>query len=235
MKYRVLVIDDDKNILNKIAQIFSDFYSNYIELIPMEFDSVVNENIQKADLYILEIAMPDEINKQGFILAKHLEDTYPNSYIIFCSNHNELVFESFKLNTFYFVRKQNLLADLKLAMKKFFGYKEKENIVLFNEKRGLLYTLRYKDIISVNSFGKEAIIKTINNKTYFYDKMLGNVYTYLPHTDFLKISRECIINVSSITEIRGEKILLKDGENIHIPHGKIREIKNEIKKMLQQK
>lgn len=77
------------------------------------------------------------------------------------------------------------------------------------------------------------MIRITHHGTFFDDKIIDYVYDHLPHSKFIKISRECVININFVKKIKSGYIELSDGENIHIPHGKIREIKNKLKQLLQ--
>lgn len=62
----------------------------------------------KIDAFFLDIDMP-EIN--GFQIAKNIRTLYPNCIIVFCSNHNELVYESFEYEPFGFCVNQIMRGD----------------------------------------------------------------------------------------------------------------------------
>lgn len=53
------------------------------------------------DILLLDIDLPD---KSGIDFANDYIKIYPNTKIIFISSHNELVFDSFKVHPYNFIR-----------------------------------------------------------------------------------------------------------------------------------
>jgi len=118
MKIRCAIVDDNIDDLNKITELINNlsYESNTSFEVESFSDPRKLQLIKPYDLFVLDIDMP-EIN--GFALANKIYVKNQDSVIIFCSAHDDLVFDSFKLNAFYFVRKSFLKEDMILALKKF--------------------------------------------------------------------------------------------------------------------
>lgn len=113
MKIKTHIIDDSIDDIKKIQDILDISDIDFVYKSYTEFNrSIINSNV---DLYILDIDMPDI---SGFDLAKKLYRNNNNPCIIFCSNHDNLVYESLMLNPFYFVRKNHLNDDFNMAFNK---------------------------------------------------------------------------------------------------------------------
>lgn len=120
---RIAVVDDEAVILKRICRIINENLTD--EKTVYTFNSSVdffsNINNLNYDLVFLDIEIP-EIS--GFQLAESIRATLPNSTIIFVSNMEHLVFESFKFQPFRFVKKESMEKDMKEAIQ---AYKEKSN------------------------------------------------------------------------------------------------------------
>ena len=107
MAINCVIIDDNKKELNTIESALSTltYGTEYSLLIDSFFSFTQLDLEEKYNLYILDIDMPDI---SGFQIARKIYDRYPDATIVFCTNHDDLVFDSFKLDAFYFVRKISL-------------------------------------------------------------------------------------------------------------------------------
>lgn len=70
------------------------------------------------NILFLDIEMP---GMDGFSMAGKMQKSYPNIVLIFVSSHESLVFQSYEYDTFWFMRKSALIADLKKAIDKYFA------------------------------------------------------------------------------------------------------------------
>ena len=73
-----------------------------------------------VDAIFLDIDIP-EMN--GFQIAKNVRKLYPDCMIIFCSSHNELVYESFEYEPFWFLCKSDYERKLDSVLEKSFKKK----------------------------------------------------------------------------------------------------------------
>ena len=112
------LVDDSLNDIQIIKNtVFYLCYGTDIIIQITSFQSSSDTEILNSfDMYILDIDMPD---MNGFDLANKIYEKYPNAVIIFCTMHDNLVYDSFRLNAFYFVRKNNLEEDLSYSLKKY--------------------------------------------------------------------------------------------------------------------
>lgn len=87
-----------------------------------------------VDAIFLDIDIP-EMN--GFQIAKNVRKLYPDCMIIFCSSHNELVYESFEYEPFWFLCKSDYERKLDSVLEKVLKKvkkSKKEFVIKFKEK-----------------------------------------------------------------------------------------------------
>ena len=109
------------------------------------------------DILLLDIDLPD---KSGIDFANDYIKIYPNTKIIFISSHDELVFDSFKVHPYNFIRKENIdieLNDTLLELLDLLKMHKKE-IVLNNKDNTTI--IQQSDIIYIESFKHYCYIYT---------------------------------------------------------------------------
>lgn len=224
------VVDDDINDMNEIVKLINslshesdssfnvDPYNSPKELSP----------IKNYDLYILDIDMP-EIN--GFLLASKIYEENQNAVIIFCSCHDDLVFDSFKLNAFYFVRKSFLKDDLILALRKFITKFFLINIDYIYKSNKTVIKIPLKNVIYFEVSGNNLYICT-NTKEYRERKSMKQLKEDLCVDSFVQINQNFLVNANYIEEISNNKVVLNNGLTFNVPRRSAQEVRNEYLKFL---
>lgn len=230
MAINCVIVDDDINDLNKITKLISGL-SRESEA-PFKIGSCENPksldlNI-RYDLYILDIDMP-EMN--GFLLASNIYENNPDAVIIFCSNHDDLVFDSFKLNAFYFVRKSFLKDDLVLALRKFISRSLMLNAVYIHKSNQSITKIPMKDIVYFEVTGNNLYICT-NTKEYQERKSMKQLKQDLQVNYFIQVNQNFLVNANYISEISEAKVVMKNKLSFDVPRRSIRDVRNEYLKFL---
>ncbi len=217
----ILIVDDsydDLNLIkNKIISIFKNKQINYTIREYLQGDNLyINED---SDIAFIDICMP--IN--GFEVARNILKNSPSTKIVFCTSHNELVFDSFQVDLFGFVRKDHLDMDIENVLIKYldkttyYAYKMNETIPL----KKILYfeaAHSYVFIHLMNEVKKERIsLKSLDIQKY---------------KTFCKISSSFIINMDYIRKWENENITMSNGEVVYLSRSYKQQFKNTYAKYL---
>lgn len=209
MKIKCAVIDNDVNDLEKLK-----FYLNFVSIeTRYVFDGTFFSDssdpliFNNFDIFIIDIDMP---NINGFKLASIISDKYPNSTIMFCSNHEDLVFDSFKLNTSYFIRKSFLKEDFILAIKKFIKFYDQKNIKYIISSNNGIYSIHYSEIIYFEVVQNYLYIHT-KNEEIRERKSLKKLEMELENTQFIKINQNFVVNCDYIKSIDKDVVTMNNG------------------------
>ena len=92
-----IIIRETLNCLFKEETVI-DLYKEYTRQINKSYD-----------LYMIDIQLN---HISGFEVAEEIKLAAPQAIIVFCSSHNNLVYDSFHYEPFYFVRKDHLQNDI---------------------------------------------------------------------------------------------------------------------------
>lgn len=231
MNVSVYVLDDMVDDLGRITESLKE-----IELssqFNFQIDALTDTDSlpeKEYDLYIIDI---DLGGKSGFDFAHTLIDhsnriTTPR--IIFCTFHSDLVFDSFNLNVFYFIRKDYLKADLENALKKY--QKEAMQSIYSFQFNDTTKKVSLHDIIYIDVSKNETYIHTATDE-YTQRKSLKKVMDDLSSCDFIvRISNYCAINIQQIDHIVNGKVLMKNGVILYIARERLDEVKTKYMKGL---
>lgn len=175
------------------------------------------------DILLLDIDLPD---KSGIDFANDYIKIYPNIKIIFISSHNELVFDSFKVHPYNFIRKENIdieLNDTLLELLDLLKMHKKE-IVLNNKDNTTI--IQQSDIIYIESFKYYCYIYT--KRTTEPYKIRTNMRQILEDLNFCfyRINRSYIINLNEIKQIKNGRVILKNDMEVTLQRGQIKKFQN---------
>lgn len=144
-------------------------------------------------------------NINGFQLSKKLAHIDPNVQICFCSSHEELVFQSFQLPSFYFVRKSHLKQDLYFALNKFI-LKYKPITYYSLNHSGIIKNISYRDIVYFEVLGNDLYIHTKTNQTYHDRLSFRKLKKELDASIFIHVNKNFIVNCAFISSIENYNI-----------------------------
>ena len=150
MELKIAIVDDEESEAKTLTEQLRTKPLGFTLVIKLYNDTQISELLnQEADLYFLDIDMP-KIN--GITLAQKLNELYPQALIVFVSKFDNLIFDSQKVNSLGFIRKNNESYDLDLALRKIIPYfkNEKQEITVKSDE--IITTLKVKDIVYYDDF-----------------------------------------------------------------------------------
>ena len=224
MKATCAVVEDNIHDFDSINRIITHLSAlSDHDFILSSFPSAQGLDIdQKFDLYILDIDLP---KISGFQLANSIYRKWPEATIIFCTNHEDLVFDSFKLSPFYFVRKSFLKDDLTIALRKYIqNHMAKKNSLLICTS-GRTVSIPYSEILYFEVSHNDLYIKTTGDE-YLIRKTMKELLEEISNDQFIQISQSYVVNAAHITELVDDKVFLSNGQHIDISRRNIKTVRN---------
>ncbi|HCK89088.1 MAG TPA: hypothetical protein DHW39_09810 [Erysipelotrichaceae bacterium] len=219
MRIRTTVIDDDaydlKRITNELERISLE--SEYLFQTSSYTDPDLVKDFQ-SDWFIVDI---DLNGKSGFDAAGRISRENPAAKIIFCTSHDDLVFQSFGTNVFYFVRKDKLHSDLIDCIKKY--VRTQENWYLYKNADATT-GIDWNTIIYFEVANKDLYIHLSNGSELKERKTLKQVISELPENLFLQPSSSYLVNCAFITAVKDKSIVLKDSSELPVVRERRREV-----------
>lgn len=231
----IAVIDDDSIILEKISELI-DRYMHQEKCI-YQFNSgvtFINSQQLTYDVVFLDIDMPD-IN--GFEIAEKIKFVNPSVIIIFVSNMEHLVFNSFKYSPFRFVRKNNLDDDMKTSIIEYEKKLVENNRTFLIKTNELEINIPIIEIIFFESQGHDLYAKTIKHlfklkRDKNNEQSIRTLTEQISNHGFIRVHKSFLVNYKYIYKIKRNKIVLKDNSEIDMNPHNASEIKQTYNKYL---
>ena len=201
---KVLFCDDELEMIKRLEHDFRIYFKNKIfELETTYLDQDFND-LQKYDLCFLDIDLKIE---DGIALAKKLKAYNPQLIIIFVSQREDLVFNTFSVQPFQFIRKKHYQEDIKEVFDQLNYYLQQTTMPLkINHQKIYINPL---DIISIISLDHDVIITT-EKKTYTLKDSLKNFCQENEKYFIVQIKKNLAISLYKVEKVKGNKILYEN-------------------------
>lgn len=231
--FHAAICDDEQDIARYIektlaaefsknnAQVSFDIFSNGNRLLEM-----LDEHYH-FDIVFMDIEM-DEID--GISICKQIRQANNDALVVFISNKDELVFSTFEVQPFRFVRKSHydqLLPDLVPAIITELARRNPSTLKIVEPRSGDIFSFDANQIQFVEAQGKSCLVHANNNSTEIRIKLM-EVEEQLSEYEFIKPHRSYLVNYKYISSIKKGDIELTNGEIIPISRNRIEDVKREF-------
>lgn len=213
MKLNILIVDDDETDLHLIEKTTSDILRSTEHDINLKCANSINFYTLNStyNLVILDIDMP---GLSGFELAEKFARKNPDTAIMFCTSHDDFVFNSFQYNVFYFIRKSSLAEDMTNALRKYLNYLPGSTEYYYLHDR---LPIPFSHILYFETGGNDVFIYTDLEDQYYKDHIsLSRLEEKLPDGMFIRPSRSHLINLCFVENLSNNTITLKNRQKFLI-------------------
>lgn len=165
----------------------------------------------------------------GISLCKEIRKISPDALVVFISNKEELVFQTFEVQPFRFIRKSELreLTDHLVTSVISELQKRKPKTIKFTETNGDIISFDARTIIYAEAQRKECRIVTTGRDEIIKFKFM-DLENALKDLHFIKIHRSYIVNMDFISKITKNSVILTNGEELPISRGSSEELKQQF-------
>ena len=231
--YQAAIVDDELDILNStkamLAEEFTrancgvafDFFTN-----SKDFLSMLEKHFN-YDILFLDIEMP---GMDGITLCKSIREIAPDALVVFISNKEELVFQTFEVQPFRFIRKSelkdlcpSLIESIITELKR----RAPQNFKLLTNSGGDVLSFDARNILYVEAQRKECKLATTNGDFNVKLKLM-DLEAQLKDFPFIKIHRSFLVNMDHIFRITKSSVVLTNQEELPISRGTSEEIKQKF-------
>ncbi len=219
--YQAAIVEDEEVFLQntkellantfnkKKAQVAFDFFLSGKEFLPMF------EQHFHYDMIFLDIEMP---GIDGISLCKRIREISPDALVVFISNKESLVFQTFEVQPFRFIRKSELrelsegLVDAILTE---LDRRSPRTIRFVESPTGDVFSFDVRKILYIEAQRKDTIIHTDQGERTVRIKFM-DMEDMLSSFPFLKVHRSFLVNMEAITQIKKDNCILTSGISIPI-------------------
>lgn len=229
---KIAICDDDSVFIELLKLAVKKALDSYTEIFEI-FEYVRGEDLleaaakEKFSLIFLDIEMP-EID--GYKLANNIRILNAETYIIFVSGHDNLVFRSYEYEPLWFIRKSEMEEMVPKAIEKFI-----QKAKFFCQK--LQYRSDYKifTIYMKNILYIEGSMHTLN--IHLINDIIDNFKVYgtlkkeenrLQSQVFLRIHRNYLVNMKYVEVMEENSVTLVNGERLPVSKDRKAQVKEKL-------
>lgn len=230
--FQAAICEDERDIARYIEKtLVEKFKQRHMDVAFDVFDNgnklcSMIEDHYHYDVIFMDIEMP-EID--GISICKKIREITKDILIVFISNKEDLVFSSFEVQPFRFIRKSHydslldsLVNDLADELSK-----RTSSIIQIEEPGSKdLFSFDVSQISHVEAQGKNCIIYCGGKESTLKIKLM-ELENLLSEYDFIKPHRSYLVNCKYISIIKKAEIELTDGNLIPISRGNVDSIKQQ--------
>lgn len=182
---------------------------------------------KKYALLFLDI---DMVDSDGIALAKKLRNENNDADIIFVSNREDRVFDSFSVHPFGFVRKSVFLKDISAVLEGWLSRRDNfsRTISLRMPWQGVV-SLPVKDIVYIEGSQKDQIVHMHKHDTVVVRSTMDSLEEKLKSFGFIRCHKGFLVNCGFISLIRYDLIIeMRTGEQIPVGRARLKRVKDEF-------
>lgn len=238
MVYRLAVCDDLSGTLSLLSSAIEKSFAHHKQLAIIDTYQSSTElwhavlHGKQYDAYFLDIDIPELGGIElGEKLQKH-HDT-PRA-LIYISNREDRVFETFRTSPLRFVRKRHFsdeVEDAVSAVLDFLSRSASEGVVTVDTDAGLI-SLRLQNILYVESFNKVQQIVTTTG-THRTASTMEALEQQLTEKGFIRTHRGYLVNCRHIYRIDQDCVLLDQGSQVPMSRLRRQEVKSAFQRWIQ--
>jgi len=185
------------------------------------------QNGKTPDILFTDIQMQ---TLDGVELGKRVRKMCPDMYIVFITSYEEYAAESYRIEAYQYILKQDLefrlpgvisqlTEKLRKQEREFCIIKDgTEQVKLFY--KDILYLYKSKGAKYVNYVTTQGVVRERNS--------LENALKMLDNGQFLLVERGYAVNIKQICRLSGDTIYLEKGYEVQVSKARLAEVKREI-------
>ncbi len=165
-----------------------------------------------ADVVLLDIDMP---GMDGFEAASHIQRIREETLILFVTNYEDKVYQSYEYHPFWFIRKsrpEDLDGVLPKIVRKIEVENEKKNHVIELKADNETIRIDINRVIYIMSFKHDIIIKDSEKGDLQVRCKISSIENELLPFNIIRIQRGVLVNCRYISKIKSLEVFLTTWE-----------------------
>ena len=237
MKIKIALCDDDVKALPVIAGAAESAFTEKgitADIYRFTTGKALLQAMEQThfQIILLDIEMP---GMDGIAVGRKIREKGDGTQIVYVSEAESRVFESFLVQPLGFVRKSNFLNDIAAVVElyvKTCAQDERGDYIEFHTRSGIL-TLKSRQIRYIEGSRNYQLLYLEGQKEPVEVKMtMERLEAVTQAHDFIRIHKGYLVNYRSIQRINATAVTLLDGTQLPIGRSKAAEVKNKYLSIL---
>ncbi len=166
--------------------------------------------------------MPD---LDGIETARIIKNQNPKSLIIFVTGKDELVYKSFEVHPFGFIRKTKLKEEISKVVGDIIKELSRNDYMLNFKIEGIYYKLIIDEIVYIESKGNYIIINTTDGLVYKYKDSINKREIELSEQGFVRTHEKYLVNLKYIFKINKSSVTVIQNYDIPVSRSRMNALK----------
>ena len=236
-KIKIAIIDDEPEFIEIIEKYINEVIQNKKNQDCISLEKFISaEDFLKAmdygEEYQIIFSDIEMERMSGIQLGRKLTDEKKDIYLIFLTSHAEFAAESYLLNTYQYILKQDMKRRIPEILNPILEKLEnqKKNYRVIPSGNGIKKIL-YRDIVCIQKMKGKKYLEYYKCDGAIYREQINlqQLFEELHTSEFLTLDRSCIVNIEHIDQITGNLLVMDNGQTLTICKRRLTEIKHQIR------
>lgn len=210
--YNIAICDDEPKILKDLSDAIKAEFSKFKIVAEYYVTQDAGELLEymdkiKVDILFIDIDMPKH---SGMEIANYMLNHSHRGLLIFVTNHDELVYESFQYHPFGFIRKSYFMSEIEQVVSGALKVLSERQDTISIKVNGEVIRIKVFDIMYLEAQLNYVNIFTVSN-VYHYRESLGTFENQLSPKGFIRIHKGFLVNQQFVHAIRYDEVELSNG------------------------
>lgn len=230
---RIGVVDDEKMFRDRISEIVVNVLKG--EQVQTESRKYADgthffEALSAGETFDILLADIQMAGMDGMELGRRIRRNSPGMYIIFITSYEEYAAESYRIEAFQYILKQDLESRLPGVIREL-AYRleeqEQEYRIVGNSVEKV--KLFYKNIIYLYKSKGAKYVNYVTEEGIFRERIsLESLLKELDSKIFIPVERGYVVNMKRICRISGDTLYLEKGYQVQVSRARLTMVKQEI-------
>lgn len=230
---RIGVVDDEKMFRDRISEIVVNVLKG--EQVQTEIRKYADgthffKALSAGETFDILLADIQMAGMDGMELGRRIRRNSPGMYIIFITSYEEYAAESYRIEAFQYILKQDLESRLPGVIREL-AYRleeqEQEYRIVGNSVEKV--KLFYKNIIYLYKSKGAKYVNYVTEEGIFRERIsLESLLKELDSKIFIPVERGYVVNMKRICRISGDTLYLEKGYQVQVSRARLTMVKQEI-------
>lgn len=218
------IVDDKETDLDIYSGLLQKRLDKEDEVYCFMHPDDVKATAENMDVVFMDVQMPEQ---DGISLAKELLESEPRLILVFLSDYDSYVWDSFSVDAIYYMRKRYFETELPKVLEQIDRKlkKRQEEYVTIQERRKV-HHLNVRDIIYIEAQKKKIRI-VMREEELEIKYQIGRLEKILIDYHFIKVHRSYIVNPLYIRSLKEREIHLENNQIIPVSKYRSEDVKKD--------